>query len=149
MSESKMNFYIREALESDAAAIYELNSIEMGYQYNFEYTVQKLKKLLLSDADKIYVAVSDEIVIGYIHANDYDVLYAPHMKNIMGIAVFSEYKRNCIGRALINQIELWARDTGAVGVRLVSGLERKDAHSFYCSCGYTSGKEQLNLKKFF
>ena len=149
MSESKMNFYIREALESDAAAIYELNSIEMGYQYNLEYTVQKLKKLLLSNADKIYVAVSGEIVIGYIHANDYDVLYAPHMKNIMGIAVFSEYKRNGIGRALINQIELWARDTGAVGVRLVSGLARKDAHAFYCSCGYTSGKEQLNLKKFF
>ncbi len=144
-----MNFFVREACGSDAAAIWELNCLEMGYQYPIDATSQKLNVLLNSKTDKIFVAVSENTVVGYIHANSYDVSYAPHMKNIMGIAVFSSHKRHGIGRALLQQVEKWARSTGAAGVRLVSGMTRTDAHVFYHSCGYTGDKEQLNLKKMF
>ena len=88
-------------------------------------------------------------MVGYIHANSYDLIYAPHMKNIMGIAVLSSHKRYGIGRALLQQVEKWAQSSGATGVRLVSGITRADAHAFYHSCGYTGDKEQLNLKKMF
>ena len=144
-----MSFLIREATSSDAAAIRELNASEMGYQYPLEATVQKLDALLSSQSDRIYVAVSDNRVVGYVHANDYDVTYAPHMKNIMGIAVSSSYSRQGIGRALLLQVENWALSTGAAGVRLVSGMARTEAHAFYHRCGYTGDKEQLNLKKMF
>lgn len=147
--ECEMNFLIREACESDASAIWELNCLEMGYEYPIDATSQKLNVLLHSKADKIYVAVSENVVVGYIHANDYDVIYAPHMKNIMGIAVSSNCKRQGIGRALLKKAEDWARITDASGVRLVSGMTRTEAHIFYHSCGYTGDKEQLNLKKMF
>jgi len=71
------------------------------------------------------------------------------MKNIMGIAVSSEYKQKGIGRALLQQVENWARETGASGIRLVSGAIRTDAHAFYRRCGYSGNKEQINLKKLF
>ena len=143
------DFSIREAVASDATAIWQLNCSEMGYQYPLDDTAQNITKLLRSSADKIFVAVYDGSVVGYVHANDYDLLYAPHMKNIMGIAVSSEYKQQGIGRALLQQVEHWACKAGATGVRLVSGLSRTDAHEFYHRCGYSGDKEQLNLKKIF
>lgn len=143
------DFTIREAVPSDTTAIWRLNCNEMGYQYPLDDTAQNITKLLRSNTDKIFVAVYDGSVIGYVHANDYDLLYAPHMKNIMGIAVSSEHKQQGIGRALLQQVERWACETGATGVRLVSGASRSDAHKFYHRCGYSGDKEQLNLKKMF
>ena len=144
-----MNFTIREAVLSDAAAIRDLSEAELGYPYPLEATAQKLAALLKSGRDKILVAVADGTVVGYVHLCDYDVLYAPHMKNIMGIAVSSRHRRQGIGRALLTRAEDWARSSGAAGIRLVSGSDRTDAHLFYRSCGYTGSKEQVNFKKKF
>ena len=140
---------IRECKLEDCEIIYRLNKDEMGYDYPLEETMKKLEFLLQSDNDKIYVAVIDDNVVGYIHANNYDVIYFPHMKNIMGIAVDKKYKRQGIGRKLLEAVEKWANETNARGIRLVSGASRKSAHEFYRNCGYDGGKEQLNFKKFF
>ncbi len=143
----RAEYMIREAEPGDAAAIYRLNRDEMGYDYLPERTEEKLRQLLESEADRIWVAAAGDRVIGYVHANSYDVIYAPHMKNIMGIAVDPEWKRRGIGRALLGRVEEWAQQTGAESVRLVSGQTRTGAHAFYRSCGYQGDKLQLNLKK--
>ena len=142
-------FSIREAISSDANAIWQLNFTEMGYAFPLDATIDNLSKLLHSPSDKIFVAICDGSVVGYVHANDYDLLYAPHMKNIMGIAVSSPYKRKGIGSALLQYVENWALETGASGIRLVSGATRTDAHAFYRRYGYEAIKEQINLKKMF
>lgn len=142
-----MNIQIRQCDISDVEAIYELNARELGYDYPKDKTEEKLKQLLESDKDKIFVALIDNDVIGYIHANDYDVIYAPHMKNIMGIAVSSGSRKKGIGRALLSAVEDWARESGACGVRLVSGAARTGAHEFYRHCGYSGDKQQINFKK--
>lgn len=100
-----MDLQIRECEINDAKIIYELNVREMGYDYPKDKTEEKLKQILKSDKDKIFIAMIDNIVVGYVHANDYDVIYAPHMKNIMGIAVSSNFKKKGIGRMLLPAIE--------------------------------------------
>lgn len=144
-----MEITIREVQLDDYIEIYQLNCDEMGYDYPMESTKEKLAKLISSNRDKIYVAVCGESIVGYVHANDYDTIYMPHMKNIMGIAVDASHKRQGIGRCLLEKVEEWAKETGAEGVRLVSGSTRVEAHSFYRSCGYCGDKMQLNLKKMF
>ncbi len=144
-----MDFQIRECKIEDVDAIYNLNNTEMGYEYSIEDTKDKLERLLKSDKDKIFVATVQNTVVGYVHANDYDVIYAPHMKNIMGIAVSSEYKKYGIGKAMLEEIERWAKETGAFGIRLVSGSTRIGAHEFYKRCGYIGEKQQINFKKYF
>ena len=144
-----MDFTIRLCEATDAMGIWALNREEMGYEFSPEETLENLRRLLDRETDRIFVAVASGTVAGYIHACDYDLLYAPHMKNIMGIAVSARYKRRGIGRALLGAVEDWARETGAAGVRLVSGKTRTGAHAFYHCCGYTGEKEQLNLKKMF
>lgn len=144
-----MNIQIRQCEIIDSEAIYELNARELGYDYPKDKTKKKLKQLLESDRDKIFVALMDNIVVGYIHASDYDVIYAPHMKNIMGIAVSSALRKKGIGRALLSAVENWAQESGAGGVRLVSGETRIGAHEFYRHCGYGGDKQQINFKKMF
>lgn len=144
-----MGFSVREAKKEDYIAIARLNKKEMKYDYPVEKTKIKLAQILEDASQKVYVAVSREQVIGYVHANNYDVLYAPHMKNIMGIAVEQNFKKQGVGRTLLEAVEKWGKETGASGVRLVSGSERKEAHMFYKHCNYIESKEQKNFKKLF
>lgn len=144
-----MEFIIRECTTQDYPDIVLLNKNEMGYDYSAEDTKKKLEQLLNDSNNKIYVALVADKVVGYIHANNYDLLYAPHLKNIMGIAVLSAYKKNGIGKMLLSKVEKWAQDTGAYGIRLVSGATRIGAHSFYINCGYIANKDQKNFKKMF
>ena len=109
----------------------------MGYDYPIAETRRQIKKLLSSKHDMIYVVVLEGSVVGYVHANDYNLIYAPPMKNIMGIAVSSKCKRAGIGKALLAAVEKWAKADGAKGGRLVSGMTRKEAHAFYEQCGYS------------
>lgn len=85
-----------------------LNKNEMGYAYPAEDTKKKLRQLLNDNNHKIYVAIVADKVVGYIHANNYDVIYAPHLKNIMGIAVLADFQKNGIGKMLLTKVEKWA-----------------------------------------
>ena len=143
-----MRFIIRNCRIEDAEALQKLNREDLGYDYPVEELRERLETVLGSEKDRIWVAVMGQQVVGYIHACGYDVIYAPHMKDIMGIAVSSACRRVGIGRALLYAVEEWGREDGAAGIRLVSGTDRTDAHAFYRSCGYNGGKTQLNLKKY-
>ncbi len=142
-----MDIIIRECRIEDAEAIRQLNLTCMGYDYPLSDTERQLKKSLSDPAHRIFVATADGTVVGYVHASDYDLLYAPPMKNILGIAVSNAFTRRGIGTALLQQVEQWAASSGAGGVRLVSGASRTGAHEFYRSLGYDGGKQQLNFKK--
>ncbi len=140
-------FFVRSALIADAADINRLCRIELGYDYPLEETEKKLKTALADDSCRVFTAVISGRIAGFVHAESYDVLYYPHMKNILGIAVSGEYRRMGIGTALLNAVEEWAKTSGAAGVRLVSGAERTGAHEFYRQRGYIGGKNQINFKK--
>lgn len=142
-----MEWTIREARLSDCAAIARLNREEMGYDYPEEQTREKLRACLANPAHKVLVAEGGGEVLGYLHLEDYDVLYFPQLKNVLGLAVSHRCRRQGAGKALLAAGEAWARETGAAGVRLVSGEERKGAHAFYQSQGYRGNKLQRNFKK--
>lgn len=142
-----MEPFIRPARVTDTQAIQFLSRDCLGYDYQEEQVEIKLEKLLSDPAHRIWIAELDGKAVGYLHASDYDVLYAPHMKNILGIAVHPSCRRQGIGRRLLSALEDWGRETGAKAVRLTSGETRTGAHAFYRSCGYIGEKKQLNLKK--
>ena len=142
-----MHISIREATERDATPIAHLNRIALGYDYPTGKTAQKLSAVLHSPRDKVFVAVTDGQVVGYIHACAYDLLYDPIMTNIMGLAVSPDYRRRGIGKLLIQAVEEWGKNTGSHAIRLNSGGTRKGAHAFYRSCGFGSEKEQLRFIK--
>ena len=143
------DFIIRKAEDSDAEDIYYINKTSLGYDYDLEKQRNNLKSVLNDKSQVIFVADIDNKVVGYIHLTSYDVIYTDTYKNCLGLAVDNDYKRIGIGSALLNQGEIWAKENGAVGIRLCSGIERETAHKFYKSQGYIENKLQKNLKKIF
>jgi len=113
------------------------------------YNIETLSIILNDETQVIFVAETENKVVGYIPLVNYDVIYADNFKNCLGLAVDNDYKRNGIGSALLKQAEIWAKENGAVGIRLCSGAERVNAHKFYESQGYEVTKLQKNLKKIF
>lgn len=144
-----MNIEIRRAVIGDSDEICRINTEDLGYDFPPEQSRKKLLQLLESPADRIFVAVADGCVVGYVHANDYDTLYFPHLKNIMGIAVSAPYRHNGVGSALLNAVEQWAVKSGAAGIRLTSGKSRTGAHEFYRILGYKSDGEKVHFMKYF
>lgn len=142
-------FIVRQAVISDAKDIYYINKTSLGYDYDLEKQKAKIQAVLNDSTQVIFVAETNNKVVGYIHLVNYDVIYADNFKNCLGLAVDNDYKRNGIGSALLNQAEIWAKENGAAGIRLCSGIEREKAHQFYQSQGYEVTKLQKNIKKIF
>lgn len=140
---------IRECLASDYKDIYQLNKNAFGYDYDIEKTKIRLCEIISRTTDRIYVACIDSKIVGYIHGSDYECTYSDSLKNIMAIAVDEDYRGNGIGRALLNTIENWVKESNCCGVRLVSGFNREEAHKFYLRCGYINRKDQKNFIKYF
>ena len=138
---------LRLCYDSDCRDIWHINKEEMGYDVPFDTAKKQLEKLLRDTNHRIYVYEVDQRVVGYVHACNYDLLYQAPMKNVMGLAVLKEYRRNGIGGLLLLMVEDWASDSGACGVRLNAGKMRDEAHKFYESWGYECIKEQLNFVK--
>ena len=110
-----MECAVRPAVLGDCPAITRLNREELGYDYPQEKTFAKLQACLANPAHAVFVAERGGEVVGYLHLEEYDVLYAGHMVNVLGIAVSSACRRQGVGRALLAAGEAWARSQGRGG----------------------------------
>ncbi|MBE5949325.1 MAG: GNAT family N-acetyltransferase [Lachnospiraceae bacterium] len=137
---------IRKADKKDASAICKISCEDLGYECDDEFVLRRLIELD-NRREIVFVAETDNIVVGYIHAEVYRTLYFDSMINILGLAVFADYRRRGVGKALLHQAEKWAKELGINKVRLNSGGSRKEAHEFYRAMGYDNEKEQIRFMK--
>lgn len=145
-----MNFKLRRCMVSDAHRIFELCQSELGYNFSEAQVEHNVRRLIGSKENLLMVVVDqDDSVIGFIHANDHDPIYAPPMKDIVALAVDPEYRKSGLGTQLIRAVEDWAVATGASGVRVNAGIEQKNAGVFYKSLGYQYIKTAYNYRKMF
>ena len=145
-----MDFKLRRCMVSDAKRIYELCKQELGYDFTEEQVEANVRRLIGSKENLLLVAVDQgDSVIGFIHANNHDPIYAPPMKDIIAIAVEPAYRKAGLGTKLIRAVEDWAVSTGAKGVRVNAGIEQKNAVKFYKSLGYDYIKTVYNFRKMF
>ena len=98
-----IDFFVRQAVISDAEDIYYINKTSLGYDYDLEKQRCKIEAVLNDETQAIFVAEIQNKVVGYIHLVNYDVIYADNFKNCLGLAVDNDYKRNGIGAALLNR----------------------------------------------
>lgn len=142
-----MNINIRRCMISDAHRIYELSMKELGYKFSEEQVEANVRRLIGVPTSLILVAESGDEVVGFIHASNHEPVYAPPMKNILGLAVDREYRKNGLGRMLVEAVEKWARETGAAGIRVNSGANMDSGLRFYKALGYDYIRTQYKFKK--
>ena len=142
------NIKIRAARLEDSSEIADICASSLGYECTREFVHKKLCALD-NEREQVFVAETDGVVSGFVHAEKYDVLYFDTLVNILGMAVTDKYKRKGIGKALMQAAEKWAREIGAFGIRLNSGGTRTEAHKFYRSMGFDDEKMQIRFNKSF
>lgn len=140
---------LRAAVPEDAAAIARINREAFDYADNMEDTARRLQSILKKPVYRLWVAELAGRVVGYIQAGDYDNTYQDPQKNILALGLLREARGRGIGRMLLERAEAWAREECCMGVRLVSGMNRAEAHEFYLHCGYRDRKDQKNFVKTF
>lgn len=139
---------IRRVTPYDYEDVYVLN-IALGYEYPKEGLKERIKYILDNTRDIILVAEINGEVVGYIHAAPYETMYFEPMMDILGFVVKEEKRSAGVGHKLITELENIVKDCGFIGIRLVSGMQRVDAHRFYENHGYISKKVQKNFSKIF
>lgn len=118
----KGHIQLRPARQEDAAALQCLNADVLGYDCSLSDTQKQLRRLLHMPQHLLVVAERKQELIGYVHAQDYDILYAAPMIDILGKSECL-YDSSCFRRV------------------------RTGAHAFYEARGYVREKRQLNFKK--
>lgn len=138
---------IRQANAEDIQGIALLNQEELNYDYPLIDAEAQLIKILSSPNNQVFVAETDNHIVGYVQASEYIATYFPPAVNIMGLAVSKKAQGMGVGRALMQQAENWAKDINATCIRLSSGEERTAAHQFYQKIGYKKIKNHATFKK--
>ena len=77
----------RVATLDDAVAIQRLNRDDLGYDHPLPAVRDALADALASPRDRVLVAEIDGRVVGYVHGEDFRLLYEPALVNVLGIAV--------------------------------------------------------------
>ncbi len=142
---------IRELMYHDAEQILALNIMtEMGCS-DLETTTATLYRLLQKiEEHHILGYEMDGKLVGYIHAQVYEMLYSPNvLLNVIAVAIHEDYQGNGIGKKLIQAIEDRAVELGFDGIRINSGNNREKAHGFYERLGYVSNRDQKRFIKIF
>ena len=137
-------YRIREVRAEDAEAIWKLNRSYVNSKCTLEHTAQQLLKSLERPYERLYAAVREGKLVGYVHAADRETLVCEPAKTILGLVVEEEHRCMGIGTALLQKVELWAAETDASGI-VLEMIAGEAITKFLGRCGYEICN---NIKQF-
>ncbi len=146
------NEMIRNIKKEDAKSIREICDVSLGYIVSTKLVEKQIDKLSNDKNHHLIYVYEDEDshkVVGFIHAEIYESLYSDCGLNILGLAVLPEFQGRCIGKKLINHLEMDSQQKLIKFIRLNSGESRTGAHRFYEKIGYVCDKTQKRFIKIF
>ena len=137
---------IREAVIGDASSIAEISKGSLGYQCSSSLVEKRIQEMDKTK-QRVYVAVEGGMVVGFVQAELYQLLYQEDQVNVLGLAVRKDMQNKGHGTRLMQQVEEWARSMNCGSVRLNSASQRREAHEFYKALGYENTKSQQRFVK--
>ncbi len=138
---------IRRAQEMDSKEIARLAG-QLGYPASDEAMHARLKQLLASPNDAVFVADSDGgALAGWIHGVVAQYLESDRRAEIAGLVVDVEHRRHGLGRELVTRVEQWAIGLGMAETVVRCRTTRPEARLFYENLGYDRSKTQIVFKK--
>lgn len=140
-------FTIRRPLPGDTPALAELCT-ELGYPSTPGQVQKRLDALLGRSDQAVFVAaLPDGQLAGWAHAWLCVEMESDAFVELAGLVVADGLRSQGIGRALLDEVEAWARAAGVPAVRLRSNILRTRAHEFYLRQGYEKYKTQAAFIK--
>ena len=128
---------IREAVAADTPALASLLA-ELGYPDDPARVAERAEELKRDPASLLLVAEADGAVVGVASATAIPLLHEEgRWCRLSALVVAGERRRSGVGRALVQEVESRARDSGCRYLEVTSGerAERAAAHRFYEALG--------------
>lgn len=140
-----MKVIIREYQSEDYTQLIEL----LNKVYNSEIDQITLENKYLSDYRSILIATdNDNNVLGCTFTEIQEDFVRPNrILYVTYVAVDEKYRKNGIGRMLMNEAENFCKRYECSAIELTSANFRVEAHSFYESLGFTKKKTTLFIKE--
>jgi len=133
---------IRAARASDSHSINQL-SLLFGYpQESGDLASVRLNELINSDCDKVWIFEQHNQVLGWIHLFIAKRLASANFAEIGGLVVNADFRRQGIGRQLVERASSWAREEH-LSLRVRCNAKRDGSCNFYRAVNFSELKNQL------
>lgn len=135
---------IREAQEKDALKLSELMK-QLGYPISTEIILARIKLYQSNQAYFSYVAEINNCVIGSISVAIIDYFHREgRFARIVAMIVDEDYRKQGVGKQLIDRAEQAIKKYHCDFVELTSGMHREGlgSHNFYQKLGYIDAKDK-------
>lgn len=143
---SNSNPIVRLADVADSEALTRLSG-QLGYPTGIEQIKKRLIGLQQNPEHVVFVAVSQESVIGWLHVFRHQLLETELMAEIGGLVVDENTRGAGAGSRLMAKAEEWARTRGCAAIGLRTNVVRAEAHKFYEKLGFKNVKTQYTYRK--
>ncbi|WP_428741137.1 N-acetyltransferase family protein [Tenacibaculum sp.] len=141
-----MEIIIRNAEIKDSESITELSN-QLGYEAVNAEIQNRLKKIAEHPENCIYVATQNEKVVGWIHGFYSMRVESDFFVEIGGLVVSDNFRKNGIGKKLVDKVIEWAEFKNCRKVRVRCNVIRTESHKFYEKIGFEINKEQKIFNK--
>lgn len=139
---------IRQMTDSDLEAVNIMNNEDMGFPYPLEAARQQFNRIKKVPNYIILVYEDPKMgVIGYIHAQTFNLLYSKAMLNVLSLVVSSRAQKMGIGKKLMQALEDQARQQDYKAIRLNTNVKNTSAQGFYEALGYQTNMDQRRYFK--
>ena len=136
-----MEVFIRQISKEDAPSI-SILCAQLGYMLTIEQILENIHAVLENKLHDAFVAGHKNNVIGWIGVAQAFQIESSAFCEIRGLVVDEKYRKQGIGKLLIEKAKQWAREKGNSKLRLRCNMKRDEAHLFYQHLGFNEIKQQ-------
>jgi len=136
-----MEIKSRQAIPEDASSISSL-STELGYDMSVAKTKDLIEKISRNEQQIIYVAIINDLIVGWLHAFVTARLESGIFCEIGGLVVSGQHRSKGIGSLLVQNIKSWCKDKQVQLLKVRCNEKRIAAHKFYLCEGFMEVKQQ-------
>jgi len=136
-----MPFLCRPAIITDLDSISYLSE-QWGYHTSREKMHQGFREILNRTDHLVMLLQHGQEVTGWIHGVYSFRIASDPFVEIVGLVVDSRFRRQCMGKLLVNEIVQWAKTRNCSLVRVRCQIIRMEANSFYSGIGFKEIKQQ-------
>ncbi|TBR10091.1 MAG: GNAT family N-acetyltransferase [Lysobacter sp.] len=134
---------IRDARIGDASDVARLLEA-LGYPCTRDEAAERISLVLADPRQRLLLAEIDGHASGMAGLDlRYSLARGTEQARITALIVEAECERQGIGRRLLREVELIARQAGAARIEVNSAASREGAHAFYHGCGYGDGSRHF------
>lgn len=139
---------IRRCQDTDILEVYNLICELKNKKLDYLQFEKAFKSKIADNRNYYFIGIDNNEIVGFLSlVIDYQLAHAAKVATIEELIVTSNYRGNGIGRKLLDNAILYAKDNNCDCIELTSGFQREQAHRFYERNGFTkvSYKFKMNL----